>query len=59
MYPRVWSTPQRWTGRFWTLISRGRYEANQVAETKDRFGYSLAAGDFNGDGYSDLAIGSP
>lgn len=28
-----------------------------VAETDDWFGLSLAAGDFNGDGYDDLAIG--
>jgi hypothetical protein len=30
-----------------------------TAEPDDHFGYSLAAGDFNGDGYDDLAIGVP
>ncbi len=29
------------------------------AETDDHFGEALAAGDFNGDGYDDLAIGIP
>ena len=29
------------------------------AETLDLFGYSLAAADFNGDGYDDLAVGTP
>ncbi|MFN7943675.1 MAG: Calx-beta domain-containing protein [Thermoanaerobaculia bacterium] len=29
------------------------------AETGDRFGYSLAAGNFDGDSYDDLAIGTP
>jgi hypothetical protein len=30
-----------------------------TVEADDRFGFSLAAGDFNGDGYDDLAVGSP
>ncbi len=30
-----------------------------VAEAGDGFGNALAAGDFNGDGYADLAVGAP
>jgi hypothetical protein len=30
-----------------------------VAEPHDQFGYALAAGDFDGDGFDDLAIGVP
>lgn len=30
-----------------------------VSKTDDKFGTDVAAGDFNGDGYSDLAMGAP
>jgi hypothetical protein len=30
-----------------------------ASESSDRFGYSLATGDFDGDGFADLAIGVP
>jgi len=32
---------------------------SEVYHSNDHFGWALAAGDFNGDGYSDLAIGMP
>jgi hypothetical protein len=40
---------QRWT--------QDSDDVPDVAETSDRFGTALAWGDFNGDGFSDLAIG--
>ena len=33
--------------------------AGSTDEANDRFGHSLATGDFDGDGYPDLAIGVP
>lgn len=33
--------------------------AGQTVEAEDRFGTALAAGDIDGDGYDDLAIGTP
>jgi hypothetical protein len=42
--------------QFWTQNSLGILD---TAESADRFGAALAAGDFNGDGYADLAIGVP
>jgi hypothetical protein len=47
----VWSA-----GQFWHQdIAR----VEGIAASRDRFGYSLAAGDFDGDGFDDLAIGAP
>ena len=42
--------------QFWHQDSPG---VEDVVEIGDRFGMALAAGDFNGDGYDDLAIGVP
>lgn len=42
--------------RFWTQDSAG---VKNETRKRDQFGFSLAAGDFNGDGFDDLAIGVP
>ncbi len=41
-----------------TVISQMNGGSPDPAETYDQLGFSLAAGDFNGDGYDDLAIGA-
>jgi hypothetical protein len=41
------------------LLYQGGPDIADLAEKGDRFGYALAAGDFNGDGYDDLAVGVP
>jgi hypothetical protein len=42
--------------QFWHQDS---VDVNGTMESFDNFGHSLATGDFNGDGYDDLAIGVP
>lgn len=42
--------------QMWTQDSAGIGEESQL---KDRFGQALAAGDFNRDGFADLAVGAP
>lgn len=42
--------------QFWHQDSPG---IPDVVETRDQFGASLAVGDFNNDGFDDLAIGAP
>ncbi len=42
--------------QFWTQEAPG---VRGRAERRDRFGSALAQGDFNGDGFADLAIGVP
>jgi hypothetical protein len=42
--------------QYWTQDSPG---IGDVAERSDQFGFATTAGDFNGDGFSDLAVGAP
>jgi len=49
---------QRW-GQFGAVGCGADFHVGDSAEDGDRFGSSLAAGDFNGDSFDDLAIGVP
>jgi len=42
-----------------TVITRFQSDAGGSNEAGDEFGAALATGDFNGDGYDDLAVGAP
>jgi hypothetical protein len=42
--------------QFWTQNSSG---VEEMAETGDSFGSAVTVGDFNGDGFSDVAVGVP
>ena len=44
------------SGQVWTQDSPG---VPGVAESNEEFGRALASGDFDGDGFSDLAVGTP
>lgn len=46
-------------GRFNQLWSQDSTDVEDTAEMQDGFGFAVAAGDFNNDGISDLAIGVP
>jgi hypothetical protein len=41
------------------FLHQGGPDIIGAAEADDRFGYALASGDFNDDGYDDLAVGVP
>jgi hypothetical protein len=41
------------------LLYEGQFSGTDVSQTNDRFGRSLAVGDFDGNGLDDLAVGAP
>ena len=61
MTPRLGSQPVLFCLTF-AFGSAGQAQlglGDAAAENEDRFGQAVARGDFNGDGYQDLAVGLP
>ncbi|MEM7582892.1 MAG: M12 family metallo-peptidase [Acidobacteriota bacterium] len=55
----LYGSSNRLTGTENDYIHQGSTGVAGSNEWRDRFGFALAAGDFNRDGYDDLAIGKP
>src|SRR6187455_1766317 len=56
-----WGVPGRGLagGLATTVLHQALAASPDPPESGDRFGAALAAGDFNGDGFADLAVGAP
>jgi FG-GAP repeat len=48
-----------WSGGEWRVITQERAGVPGEPRRDDQFGSSMTSGDFNGDGWADLAIGTP
>jgi len=56
---RAWSGAANLTLRFIRALSQNSFGVPDSNEAGDNFGHALSAGDFDGDGFTDLAIGAP
>jgi uncharacterized protein (TIGR03437 family) len=55
----IYGSPEGLTSQGNQTWRQGNNDIRDSAESGDSFGYSLATGDFNGDGFADLAAGAP